>query len=944
MKTEHTEKLSSQRELWSTLWPRVTVEALEFRRAPVLVAACWFAAGEALTRRWLPASVLLIALVLLCGLLLLALRRSLRIAAFPLAAVWIVVGFWCAQMQPAPSTQQALLSYTDGLSRTVVGRVVRVRELPPRAPAKDQDKEPGWWVGKEEAEAESAVGAVSLDLQVEEIEYLTPDISRLVPISGGVRVNIVADKAHLGDTSFQAFPEFHCGDVVEAPMRLREPERYHDPGAWQYADYLLAQGLGAHATVRASKISLLGNDASALPAKDGGVRLADKDWSAEMQCEAYAAQSWASSRVLHYVNSRANRSLPATLRLNTDDAGMLNAMLFGDRVGLNQTLRVGFERTGSFHLFVVSGMHVALLAGIIFWLTRRLRLGEWIATLTTLAFTSGYAILTGFGAPVQRALFMTAVFLIARLLSRDRNVLNALGVAALAVLVWSPNALFGASFQMTFLAIMAIAGIAVPLGERSFLPYAQAARKLDDEWLDIAFAPPLQQFRVMLRLWCDLFAQAFGRWSRKLPATVARWTLWTLELVLIGLVVEMVMALPMAIYFHRATMFALPTNMLSVPLVAILAPMAIVTFCAMLLNPWAAILPGSATALLLHGVTTVIGRVSAVHAANLRVPAPVWWISALAVAAWAFCCWAVRRSRGWAWITVGLLPVIVALVLWPESQIVPRGTLEVTAIDVGQGDSIFVAGPTGKTMLIDAGGPVGGINEVAAATSRFDVGEDVVSAYLWSRRIRHLDILVLSHAHSDHMGGMPAVMQNFRPRELWVSIDPNSEAYRALLTEAQELGVTVRHFYAGAQMSWDGTQIIVLAPQPGYTNGGEPVNDDSLVLRMQYGRSSVLLEGDAEAPSEDAMLASGRMRPVTLLKVGHHGSKTSTTPAFLAAADPKDAVISVGKGNTFGHPRFEVLQRIEDEHARLYRTDEFGATTFLLDELGGIREASAASN
>lgn len=943
MKTEEKED-HSRRELWGALWPRATVEALEFRRAPVLMAACWFAVGEVLARHWRPADVLLTALILLCGLSLLALRRSLKTALLPLAAVWIVVGFWCAQMQPAPSTQHALLSYADGLSRTVVGRVVRVRKLPPQTLARDQDKEPGWWVGKEEAEAESAVGALSLDLQVEEIEYLTPDISRLVPMTGGVRINIIADKARPGETtSFHTLPEFHCGDVVEAPMRLREPEHYHDSGAWQYADYLLAQGLGAHATVHASKIALLNNDAS--PATAEEVQLVGKsDWRAEIQCKAYAAQSWASSRVLHYVNSRTNHSLPVALHLSTNDAGMLNAMLFGDRVGLNRTLRAGFERTGSFHLFVVSGMHVALLAGIVFWITRRLRLSEWIATLITLAFTSAYAVLTGFGAPVQRALFMTAVFLVARLLSRDRNVLNALGVAALAVLVWSPDALFGASFQMTFLAIMAIAGIAVPLGERSFLPYAQAAGKIGDDWLDIAFAPPLQQFRVMLRLWGEMFARAFGRWSRALPAVAVRWTLWALELALIGLVVEMVMVLPMAVYFHRATMFALPTNMLSVPLVAVLAPMAVVTFCAMLLSPWVAMLPGAATALLLHGVTTVIGRVSQVHAANLRVPAPAWWISALALALWAFCCWAVRRSPRWAWIAAALLPVIVAIVLWPEPQLVSPGTLEITAIDVGQGDSIFVAGPDGKTMLIDAGGPVGGLNEVSAATSRFDVGEDVVSPYLWSRRIRRLDILVLSHAHSDHMGGMPAVMRNFHPRELWVSIDPDSEAYRSLLAEARELGITVRHFYAGAQMQWDGTQIAVLAPQPGYVNHSQPVNDDSLVLRMQYGKASVLLEGDAEAPSEEAMLASGRMRPVTLLKVGHHGSKTSTTPGFLQAADPKDAVISVGKGNTFGHPRFEVIERIEDEHTRLYRTDEFGATTFLLDKQGGIREASGASN
>jgi competence protein ComEC len=208
-----------------------------------------------------------------------------------------------------------------------------------------------------------------------------------------------------------------------------------------------------------------------------------------LQCRIYAAQSWASERVLDYVHSKINRRLPRIARLSQDDAGMLNAMLFGDRAGLNKTQRVGFERTGSFHLFVVSGMHVGLLAGLAFWFARRLKLREWLATSVTITLTFGYALLTGFGAPVQRALFMTAVFLLARLLSRDRNVLNALGAAVLGVLIWSPAALFEASFQMTFLAIVAIGGIAVPLAERSFLPHAHAAEHLWDKWRDVGMPP-----------------------------------------------------------------------------------------------------------------------------------------------------------------------------------------------------------------------------------------------------------------------------------------------------------------------------------------------------------------------------------------------------------------------------------------------------------------------
>jgi competence protein ComEC len=286
-------------------------------------------------------------------------------------------------------------------------------------------------------------------------------------------------------------------------MRLKVAEYYRDPGAWQYADNLLAQGIGAHASVRTSKVSVLDKATSKLASQ--------ADRAAQWQCEIFAAQSWASGRVLGYVHSKANRGLPKILRLSPDDAGMLNAMLFGDRAGLNKSQRVGFERTGSFHLFVVSGMHVGLLAGLVFWLARRLKLHDWLATLLTIVLTFGYALLTGFGAPVQRALFMTTVFLMARLLSRDRNVLNALGAAALAVLVLSPSALFEASFQMTFLAIVAIGGIAIPLGERSFLPYANAAENLWDKWIDTGLPPRVATGPESC---CpQSFVAVSGRWS-----------------------------------------------------------------------------------------------------------------------------------------------------------------------------------------------------------------------------------------------------------------------------------------------------------------------------------------------------------------------------------------------------------------------------------------------
>lgn len=913
------------------LWPRFPrVEPLAVRQAPVLAVALCFGIGVALPRLT-PAStrpaVLLLATAIACiALTLLALRKTLRLALLPVAALWIVIGLWSAQIEPYPSAQAPLVRYADGLSRTVQARIVRIRQLA-RPDANDEgsaDHEfnPERW-------DEPGEGRTQIDLALTSIEELTPDISSMAPIAGGVRVTLV-------DTGNGDMPRLHCGDLIEVPVRLRTPQRYRDPGVFQYAEYLLQNdpsAIAATASVAAAKLNIL--PAKLPPAS-----------SAALRCRLYAAQSWAAAKLAAYVYSSANRRLPALLRLSPDDAATLNAMLFGDRSRLTRELRLGFERTGSFHLFVVSGMHVALLAAALFWITQRLRLNRWLATLLILTCTSAYALLTGFGVPVRRALLMTAVFLAARLLFRERIALNALGAAALAVLVWSPRTLFETSFQMTFLALVAIAGIATPLAGWSLVPHAYAATGLGEGWKDRTVPPRFAQLRVMLRLWGETLAGIVGSPARPIPGALFRAAFWAAELALVGIVAECVMVLPMALYFHRATVFALPANMASIPLVAVIAPMGVAVFCLSLVSPWLAAFPGAVTALLLHFVSRAIALAAHTRYSDLRAPGPVLVRTLLALLCIAVACWTARRSRMWAVSALALLPCAAMLILWPHAPLAHAGQLEVTAIDVGQGDSLLVIAPDGRSMLVDAGGPTGGAAhaENAAGKSAFDTGEQVVSPYLWSRQLRTLDVLVLTHAHSDHMGGMPAILRNFHPRELWVGVDPASEPYRELLTEAASLGTTVRHLRVPETLAWGQTSITVLSPAAAYTNSGTPTNNDSLVLRMQFGRASVLLEGDAEASSEHAMVASGLLAPVTLLKVAHHGSRTSSTPDLLAAAAPQDAIISVGRQNTFGHPRPEIIERLAAAHAHVFRTDQFGLTTFMLSPDGKISALPVASN
>jgi competence protein ComEC len=219
------------------------------------------------------------------------------------------------------------------------------------------------------------------------------------------------------------------------------------------------------------------------------------------------------------------RHLPAPLRLSGDDAVMLAAMVTGDRTYLTHSLRVGFERTGSFHMLVVSGLHLAIVAGCLFWVARRLRLPRVPATFITILASFAYALFTGFATPVERSLWMVTLYMLGRLLYRERNALNTIGFAALCLLAFSPRSLFDASFQMTLLAVVAIGGIAAPLMQSTVHPYLTATNRLSLIALDVKLPPALAQFRVILRMIATALQKAAGGRAApsESPSSAKRW-------------------------------------------------------------------------------------------------------------------------------------------------------------------------------------------------------------------------------------------------------------------------------------------------------------------------------------------------------------------------------------------------------------------------------------
>jgi competence protein ComEC len=862
-------------------------------------------------------------LAVLCGV---GAVRAPRVSWLTLAPLWILLGAWCAEMEPQPAPAPVISALSDGLLRAVEGTVIEA------GPVRGELQEDG----EQSSASLPEKPTQRLDIRVTSIEKVTDLEDAQIPADGNVRVTL----------HFLSAPDhpLRCGERVRAEIRLLPPDVYRDPGAWSRQDYLLDIGITSTATADLNRMERLGR-----PAAGAG------DWrsaGAWMHCQLNEAQRNASNRLLAL--PLLTRRMPRGLRISQDDAIMLAAMVTGDRTFLSQSLRAGFERTGSFHMLVVSGFHLAIVAGCIFWVAKRVRLPRLPATLLTIAASFAYALFTGFAIPVQRSLWMVTLYLFGRLLYRDRSPVNVIGFAALCLLVASPRSLFDSGFQMTLLAVVSIGGVATPLLESTVHPYLAAIRNLQTIAIDIKLPPRQAQFRVLLRMVAGSLERAFHRviaW-RVFPWAV-RFALRICELVVVACIVELALTLPMAIYFHRITLFALPVNLLILPLLLVLMPAAVVTLIVLLLWPGAAVAPAAAVAVLLHFGVGLVHLFGSLAMGDFRIPAPLVGQMAL------FCVLlggSMVLARGAKWQRRGawaaLLAAAIAAVL-PRPVQHPHDAMLVEAIDVGQGDSLLLITPDGKTLLVDGGGLGAGQRrisfrseeEVAAGAPmapEFDIGEEVVSPALWARGIRHLDAVALSHAHSDHMGGLPAVVSNFHPAELWVGKNPHSPEYDALLREAADGGVKTRSLRAGDSLGFGAAQVSVLAPLRGYQPGPTPTNNDSMVLRVAYGQTSVLFEGDAEAPVEEAMLAEGGLAS-TLLKVGHHGSVSSTRPEFLARVAPQWAVISCGRRNRFGHPRSEVLSALQQAGVHTFSTDVNGASCFRMDGKQASAENSCES-
>jgi len=685
----------------------------------------------------------------------------------------------------------------------------------------------------------------------------------------------------------------HYGQRVEIEARIRPPRNFRNPGAFDYARYLARRDIYWTASMSGKN-----------------------NPSARVLSGRCGSRMWA---VLYSLREAALDRLELLYGRDGYTSGMMQAILIGENAKLEKIWTEDFRRTGTVHALVISGAHVAVLAGVLLLMLRLCAFQE-IAALGIATLGAWlYAFVSGFSPPVARAAAGFSLYLVARFFFRKARVLNVLSAIAIVYLLADPEELFDPSFQLSFLAAAALGALGTPLIALRLGPLSHGLRQVANSAID----PHLDTRAAQLRVEVRLAAEALQYWTRiprrwlvEAISLVLRILFYGAELFLLSAVMQVGLALPMALYFHRMSFTGLTANLFIVPLLETAVP---VGFLAIFTGwRW---LAGFARWLLQIAATT-----ASWHAGwepSLRVPDPPPWLAVGFAAALIATACALRRRRMRVAATAFAIGLFVLMAWHPWRWKATQGMLEMTAIDVGQGDSILIGLPEGGTMLIDGGGVL--TYGKRLVKPRLDTGEDVVSPYLWSRGLRRLDVLVVTHAHADHAGGIAALLSNFRPSEVWFGSNPPE----ALVKQARGLGIRTEFLRTPDAREISGARIEVLSPPVGFA-AAMPGNNDSLAFRVSYGERSFLLTGDMERPMERRLANDPRVR-ADVLKVGHHGSRTSTTEEFLDAVSPKVAVISAGFQNSFGHPHRDVLGRLGEHRVTILRTDDDGLVTVRTD-------------
>lgn len=568
-------------------------------------------------------------------------------------------------------------------------------------------------------------------------------------------------------------------------------------------------------------------------------------------------------------------------RLPPLEATVLEGILWGDRGQLPAAVRQEFSDTGTVHVLTTAGLHLGIFAALVTWLLVRLPIPRLVRTGIVICASWAYAALAGLHVPTIRAATMLTAGAIAYESGRGRSASAVLAAAAFAVALPHPLALLSPSFSMSFACVGGIALLSPALRDAG----------LNDD--------------------CGLPPRIIELARTSLAVQIAMWPF-------------------QALYFDAFTPWAVFANLVVVPLVGIImalggALLTATAVCPPLLAPFS-----NLAWWMLSFMIAVVDKFASLPHAHVDVPPPthmfliLYWL-ALAAAAWTLRD-ASRRQHLIRWAAPAAAALVLAYVA-PGIREALDTDLRVDAIDVGQADCILIRAPGMHAMLIDGGGRLerSGSNKVVAQPIGDIIAARTVMPFLLRHWVLHLDAVVLTHPHGDHAGGLPVILARENVGVLYDSAQLyGGPAYQRALDVVRQRHTRYRVARRGESFDLGSTTLVkILEPElPLITGSSSDINNNSVVLRVEFGKVAVLLTGDAQSEAEARMLAhgGGDLR-ADILKVGHHGSAYSSTPAFLAAVHPKFAIISCGLHNVFGHPSPLTLAALRDAGARIYRTD-----------------------
>lgn len=728
--------------------------------------------------------------------------------------------------------------------------------------------------------------------------------------------------------------DLHYGARLRVMTRLERTDSFRNPGVSSFTEYLDRQGYDATALVKSPLlIERLENERVFLP-------LAWLyDWRRKVQTAFHS----------HF---------------SKDTAGVLDAALLGNRYFLSQATSERFREGGTFHVLVISGLHITFLGGLVFLLARRFTRNEGLQFVLSTTVLWAYALAVGAEASVVRAALMFTVVVLAPLVSRHASSLNALGASAFGLLAWRPSDLLDPSFQLTFASVAAIVLLSWPLLEKLT---AVGAWRLTRE------TPYPPWCALWLRTFCETLFWSERQWQSELEQTnyackllktpsakmlerfhLQRPVRYAFSTIVVSASVQIVLLPLLVVYFHRLSFASL---LLNIGVSFMMAALALIAMFGLLLAQVSAILAGPVIHLTnaLNWLTVhSVDPFARAGVASIRLPEYSGWATIiyllyyLPLAALARLLWrwqplklsSLKKRRARPLVSYALiaqLSAIAIVVFHPWSAPRPDGELHLDFLDVGQGDSALVTLPGGATLLVDAGGRPGPFRQDAGLDSdeeKFErdtrnIGEAVVSEFLWHRGLDRVDYILATHADADHIDGLNDIARNFHVRAALVARTPKNDLEFARFSETLSAQrVPLQIIGEGDQLKFGNLTMRVLWPSPAQSTELPSQNNDSVVLKILFGRRSFLLTGDIESRAEEALAPFAETLRADVVKVAHHGSKTSSTAAFIGATRPGYAVISVGQTSIFGHPNPEVVKRWQASGAHVLRTGNSGTITF----------------